>query len=49
MSAVVVPSPTAGAEPLADFSEQAEGVLDRCRQAGMHVVASTDPMDAWPQ
>lgn len=40
MSAVVVPG--------ADFTPQAEAALERFRNAGMHVVKSTDPIRSWP-
>lgn len=40
MSAVVVPG--------ADFTDDAEKALQRFRDAGMHVVKSTDPIASWP-
>jgi nicotinamidase-related amidase len=40
-SPVVVPG-------VADFTEAADAAFDRFADAGMHVVRSTDPMDAWP-
>jgi nicotinamidase-related amidase len=40
-SPVVVPG-------IVDFTEQADDAFDRFRQAGMHVVKSTDPMESWP-
>jgi len=46
MSSVVVRD-GAGAV-LADFTPQADRSLDRFRQAGMHVVRSTDPLASWP-
>ncbi|MCA9349243.1 nicotinamidase [Candidatus Saccharibacteria bacterium] len=46
MSAVVVPDGNGGF--LADFTPQAEAALERFRQAGMHVVKSTDPITSWP-
>ncbi|MCC6934205.1 MAG: nicotinamidase [Candidatus Yanofskybacteria bacterium] len=39
-SSVVVPG--------ADFTPQAEAALESFRQAGMHVVKSTDPIESWP-
>jgi nicotinamidase-related amidase len=48
MSAVVVEDPAAPGTYLADFEAPAEAALERCRQAGMHVVRSTVPMAAWP-
>ncbi|HEY2510446.1 MAG TPA: nicotinamidase [Polyangiaceae bacterium] len=46
MSAVTVPDGKGGF--LADFTPQAEAALDRFRNAGMHVVRSTDPLESWP-
>lgn len=40
-SPVVVPG-------VADFTDQADAAFERFADAGMHVVRSTDPMDAWP-
>lgn len=40
MSAVVVPG--------ADFTPQAENALQLFKDAGMHVVNSTDPIESWP-
>ncbi|HXT34419.1 MAG TPA: nicotinamidase [Chloroflexota bacterium] len=47
MSSVVVPDGKGGF--LADFTDQATAALDRFRNAGMHVVASTLPMADWPR
>jgi nicotinamidase-related amidase len=46
MSAVTVPDGKGGF--VADFTPQAEHALQRFADAGMHVVRSTDPIDAWP-
>ncbi len=46
MSAVTVPDGKGGF--VADFTPQAEAALEQFRQAGMHVVKSTDPIDSWP-
>jgi nicotinamidase-related amidase len=48
MSAVAVPNPRAPGEFLADFTPDAETALRRFRDAGMHVVKSTDPIETWP-
>lgn len=40
-SPVVVPG-------ILDFTDQANEAFDRFRKAGMNVVRSTDPIDAWP-
>jgi nicotinamidase-related amidase len=40
-SAVVVPG-------IIDFTDQADEAFQRFKAAGMHVVCSTDPIDAWP-
>jgi nicotinamidase-related amidase len=48
MSSVAVPDTARPGEFLFDFTPQAEATLDRCREAGMHVVESTVPVDAWP-
>ncbi len=40
-SPVVVPG-------VADFTEEADAAFERFARAGMHVVRSTDPMEAWP-
>lgn len=45
MSAVAVPDGKGGF--LADFTPQAEAALQRFADAGMHLVKSTDPIDAW--
>lgn len=46
MSAVAVPDGKGGF--LADFTPQAEEALRKFRDAGMHVVRSTDPIASWP-
>jgi nicotinamidase-related amidase len=46
MSAVTVPNGKGGF--FADFTPQAEQSLARFADAGMHVVQSTDPIEAWP-
>lgn len=40
-SAVVVPG-------VIDYTDDADAAFDRFRDAGMHVVKSTDPIDGWP-
>jgi len=45
MSAVTVPDGKGGF--LADFTPQAEAALARFGNAGMHLVRSTEPMEAW--
>jgi nicotinamidase-related amidase len=40
-SPVVVPG-------VVDYTAEADAAVQRFRDAGMHVVRSTDPMDAWP-
>jgi nicotinamidase-related amidase len=47
MSSVTVPDGKGGFA--ADFTPQAEQALTRFRDAGMHVVRSTEPMENWPQ
>lgn len=47
MSAVTVPDGKGGLA--ADFTPQAEAALQRFADAGMHVVRSTDPIEAWPE
>ena len=47
MSSVVVPDPEHEGEHLFDFTPNAEEALERFRDAGMHVVESTRPMDEW--
>lgn len=47
MSAVTVPDGKGGLA--ADFTPQAEAALARFAEAGMHLVRSTDPMEAWPR
>ncbi|HUP19877.1 MAG TPA: nicotinamidase [Gemmatimonadota bacterium] len=49
MSAVAVPNPSDPGDFIADFTPQAEAALQRFRDAGMHVVRSTDPLDQWPE
>ena len=46
MSSVAVPDGKGGLA--ADFTPQAEAALQRFSAAGMNVVRSTDPIDAWP-
>lgn len=46
MSAVTVPDGKGGFA--VDFSAAAEAALQRFADAGMHLVASTDPMTGWP-
>jgi len=46
MSAVTVPDGQGGF--LADFSVQAAEAAGRFAAAGMHIVASTDPLESWP-
>jgi nicotinamidase-related amidase len=46
MSSVAVPDGKGGF--LADFTPHAEEALRRFTDAGMHVVRSTDPIEAWP-
>jgi len=48
MSAVAVPDPTRPGEFAFDFTAAAEQALARYARAGMHVVRSTAPLDAWP-
>jgi nicotinamidase-related amidase len=48
MSAVAVPKPRAPGEFVADFTPDAEAALLRFRDAGMHVVRSTDAIETWP-
>jgi nicotinamidase-related amidase len=45
MSSVVVRNEAGGV--IADFTDQASAALDRFREAGMNVVASTTPISAW--
>lgn len=47
MSAVAVPDGKGGFA--ADFTPQAEAALQRFAAAGMHVVRSTDAIEAWPE
>jgi nicotinamidase-related amidase len=46
MSAVTVPNGKGGFA--ADFTPQAEAALRKFADAGMHLVKSTDPVEAWP-
>ena len=46
MSAVAVPDGKGGFA--ADFTPQAEAALKRFAAAGMHIVKSTEPVEAWP-
>lgn len=48
MSAVAVPSPNDPGDFIADFTADAEAAIQRFRDAGMHVVRSTDPLSQWP-
>jgi nicotinamidase-related amidase len=48
MSSVAVPDPSRPGELLFDFTPQAEEALRRYEAAGMRLVRSTTPMDAWP-
>ena len=45
MSSVTVPDGQGGFA--ADFTPQAEAAFERYRAAGMHIVRSTEPMEAW--
>jgi nicotinamidase-related amidase len=47
MSAVTVPDGKGAF--LADFTAQGDQALARFAEAGMHLVRSTDPVDAWPE
>ena len=40
-SPVVIPG-------VVDYTDQADAAFDRFKQAGMHVVRSTDPIESWP-
>ena len=40
-SPVVVPG-------VVDYTEEADAAVERFRDAGMHVVRSTDPIESWP-
>ncbi len=46
MSAVTVPDGKGGF--FADYTPQAEAALKKFEAAGMHVVSSADPIEAWP-
>ena len=46
MSSVTVPDGAGGFA--ADFTDDALAALDKFRDAGMHVVKSTDPLEIWP-
>lgn len=48
MSAVAVPDAAKPGQFVADFTPQAEAALRRFADAGMHVVESTTPVEAWP-
>jgi nicotinamidase-related amidase len=48
MSAVAVPDPQRPGAFLADFTPQAEATLARLAEAGMHLVSTRTPMEAWP-
>lgn len=48
MSAVTVPDPDRPGELAFDFTPEAERALERFRDAGMHVVESTVPIEEWP-
>lgn len=48
MSSVAVPDTSRPGELLFDFTPQGEDALLRYRAAGMHLVHSTTPMEAWP-
>jgi len=45
MSAVAVPDPKGGF--LVDFTDQAQAFLKKFKDAGMHVVKSTEPLENW--
>ncbi len=47
MSAVTVPD--GRGDFLADFTPNAEDAMKRFKDAGMHLVRSTDPISTWPQ
>ena len=47
MSAVAVPDGKGGIA--VDFTQQAEAALQRFADAGMHLVKSTEPIEAWPR
>ncbi len=46
MSPVAVPDRSGGF--VADFTEEAQAALDTFARAGVHLVASTDPLRSWP-
>ena len=48
MSAVAVPDAAKPGAFLFDFTPQAEAALQQFADAGMHVVNSTTPIEAWP-
>lgn len=48
MSAVAVPDPGKPGSFLADFTDAAEGALERYREAGMNIVRTTTPVSEWP-
>jgi len=45
-SPVAVPNPAGGF--FVDFTPQQEAVFQRCADAGMNIVKSTDPIETWP-
>lgn len=49
MSSVAVPDPAGAGKYLFDFTPQAEDALRRFKNAGMHVVDSTTPIEDWPE
>ncbi|MFQ5689694.1 MAG: nicotinamidase [Gemmatimonadota bacterium] len=48
MSPVVVRDPAEPRRILADFTAQAQEMLERCTSEGMHLVRSEDPVADWP-
>ncbi len=48
MSSVAVPDPARPGEFAFDFTPQAEATLARLAEAGLHVVDTTTPLQAWP-
>jgi nicotinamidase-related amidase len=48
MSAVAVPDPANPGAFFADFTIAAQDALGRFRDAGMHIVRTTTPVDEWP-
>lgn len=47
-SSVCVPNPDEPGKFYQDFTDDGLAALDRFRNAGMHVVNSTDPIESWP-